>query len=230
MKLRIWAAVALLTASSISSAAGSAVVDGRFINNIIPQGYCAIGDAVRRDALTKTAQELSGAKGLVLSVFESCPGKQASAPSGRGSTYRYGWVVVGRVDGTTVASSESTRAQYLAVLDSVMRKDTPSISQDPDKRLLAARSSKVPVYEDWGAIGRDANAIYRGSLGTLETKGTRLTLGISVAALTFANNQTFVNFLYEIVNDNTSVAGLLAEQQKLTASFVKNNEPDKSRD
>lgn len=230
MKLRIWAAVALLTASSVSSAAGSAVVDGKFINNVIPQGYCAIGDAVRRDALTKTAQGFSGTTGLVLSVFESCAGKQASAPNGRGPTYRFGWVIVGRVNGTTVVSNESTRAQYLAVLDSVIQKETPSISQDPDKRLLAARSSKVPVYEDWGAIGRDANAIYRGSLGTLETKGNRPTLGIFVAALTFANNQTFVNFLYEIVNDNTSVAGLLAEQQKLTASFVKDNEPDKSRD
>jgi hypothetical protein len=225
-----WTLLLVATAFSMSAAAESAVVDGKYIHNVIPQGYCPIGDGARRSAMAETAQAITGDSGSVISVFESCPKNQNAASAAKESSLRFGWVVVGRANGKTVLAPGSTRAQYLAAVDSLMRKEFPSAPHDPDKRLKAARSSKVPVNENWGVIGRDSNAVYQSAMGTLGTDGKRVTLGVFVTGSTFSNRQSFSNFLYEVVNDDTSVAGLLLEQQKIMASFIKDNELDNTRD
>jgi hypothetical protein len=198
--------------------------DGRPVQFVVPEGYCALNrdNAREREWLDRLAKSNQGQNTIAV-VFAQCGELEKFRKTKDYRVRRHGYYGITLTQGKLVLlPSDYSREKYLAEVKPYVEKTTTAAVDEVVRKGRSDKDKGKASLLKMQLRGSDANAIFLATDSTYESKGSRIRVE-GITALTLVKGIPVALNLLQDQGDSMQRENLYSQQKQAAARFVAAN-------
>jgi len=212
--------LSLFTFFAINAQAATAMLLGRSIEIVIPNGYCEFGNHPADAEMVRRVREGIGNSNQIIVLFADCRELEKFRRVKGSMLDNYGQILAQTPKGQLRAFKDVTRPEFIQKMSGQTNfSDAFNKAETRLKQFIPSFQSQ----ENLGLLSTDSNGLYVGALATItDDEGKPRTI-MGVLGMTLVKELPISINLYQVYKKSPDLRGLLIRQQSAMAGFVRAN-------